>query len=87
MFFEKLKDKTVADVVDTAKEKVSDTMKSVAEDKGKTILTLLPMAAAAFIIFSRSDGHRDHDIPTKTIVNNYYYYGERQGKHNVPNDH
>ena len=85
-FLDRIRDKTVADVVDTAKEKVSDTMKAAAEDKTKTVLSILPLAVTALILFHGSDGGRN-DIPSKTVINNYYYYGEKRVKQNATNNH
>ena len=85
-FFEKVKEKTIADVVDTAKEKVNEAVKSTTEEKVKGILSLLPLAATAILIFSEGKSSGTSDIPAKTIINNYYY-GERKVKGNVSNDH
>ena len=86
-FLDRIRDKTVADVVDTAKEKVSDTMKAAAEDKTRTILTILPLAVTALIVFHGSDsGMNKRDIPTKTIINNYYY-GEKKVKPDAADHH
>ena len=81
-FFDKLREKTVADVVDTAKEKVHEAAKSVTEDKVRSALTLLPLIATAAIVFGEGKSGRN-DIPSHQVINNYYYYGERR-KADVP---
>ena len=87
-FLEKFKQKTIADVVDSAKEKVTDTAKKVTQTHVDTILTLLPLAATACIIFGGSrDSGRSADAPTKTVINNYYYYGEGRVRKHVLDDH
>ena len=81
--FDKFKNKTIDEVVDTAKTAVSDAVKTGMDDKVRGLLYLLPMAAAGFILF-KSDGkeRQEERIPTRQVINNYYYYGE-QVKPNV----
>ena len=85
-FLDKFKEKTIADVVDTAKEKVSDAAKTVTQNKVEGVLTILPLVATACIIFAGNrDDRRDRGYSEQTIINNYYY-GERQVKKNVSNN-
>lgn len=81
MIFDKFKDKTIKDVVDTAKTAVTTTVQASMDDKVRSALMLLPIVATAVIIFhDRGDKHTSCDTPTKTVINNYYY-GERRNGH------
>lgn len=86
-FLDRFKSKTIEDVVETAKEAVSTTVKTAADDKVRGLLYLLPMVAAGAILFRSDSGEksRPHDIPAKQIIN-YYYYGERQVNPRVDHD-
>lgn len=81
MIFDKFKDKTIKDVVDTAKTAVTTTVQASMDDKVRGALMLLPIVATAVIIFhDRGDKRASCDTPAHTVINNYYY-GERRNAH------
>lgn len=76
-------EETVNHVVDVASEKVKKAVNTAKEDKLSTLNILLPIIGTAFLIFSGSKGSkdvRDRDIPSKTVINNYYYYDRKEDK-------
>lgn len=81
---DRLKNRTVEDIVTTATDTVNNVVQTGVNDKLKQLLYLLPAFAAAVIVF-KSDEHKSQskDIPTKQVIINNYYYSERQGKPHV----
>lgn len=84
--FDKIKTKTVEETVTTVVDTAKGVVREGLDDKVKGALYLLPIAATALLVFRGDDNKKSGDIPTKQIINNYYYYGERQVKPRDSND-
>ena len=72
-------EETVNHVVDIAGEKVKAAVNTMKEDNLSTLGIMLPIIGTAILVFSGMKGNKQNtrDIPTKTIINNYYY-GDRR---------
>lgn len=71
--FDAFKKKTVEDIVETAKDTVTEVVNTGIDEKVKGVVMLLPVVVAGFMIFSGNSKHDKNDLPDRVVINNYYY--------------
>lgn len=76
--FEAFKKKTVEDIVETAKDTVTEVVNTGMEEKVKGLVMLVPLLFTGILIFSGNGRHND-DAPAKQVIINNYYYGDKKG--------